>query len=125
VRPEALYWAPRFLSERYKLPMYITENGLASMDWVHADGAVHDTARIDFISRYLGELGRAIADGVDVRGYFHWSILDNFEWAEGYGKRFGLVHVEYATQERIPKDSARWYANVIRTNGEALDDASA
>jgi beta-glucosidase len=62
---------------------------------------------------------------VDVRGYFHWSILDNFEWAEGYSKRFGLVHVDYATQQRTPKDSAHWYAKVVRTNGEELDGTAA
>jgi beta-glucosidase len=125
VEERALYWGPRFIAERYRLPVFITENGMANNDWVSADGKVHDPQRIDFTRRYLRQLRRAIDAGVDVRGYFHWSILDNFEWAEGYGKRFGLVYVDYATQERIPKDSARWYANVIRTNGEALDDASA
>ncbi len=120
VRPESLYWGPRFLQERYGLPVYVTENGLASMDWVHADGAVHDAARIDFISRYLGELRRAQADGVDVRGYFHWSILDNFEWAEGYRMRFGLVYVDFETLERVPKDSYRWYQRIIETGGACL-----
>lgn len=74
INPESLYWGPKFLSERYKLPVVITENGLASMDWVHADGKVHDSGRIDYLTRYLNELRRAIADGVDVRGYFQWSI---------------------------------------------------
>ena len=117
VTPEALYWGPRFIHERYKLPIYITENGLASMDWVHADGAVRDPGRIDFLTRYLSALRRASDDGTDVRGYFHWSILDNFEWAEGYDMRFGLVYVDYATGERIPKDSYRWYQSVIKQNG--------
>ncbi|MCU0494912.1 MAG: family 1 glycosylhydrolase, partial [Chloroflexaceae bacterium] len=87
---------------------------------VALDGAVHDPQRIDYTQRYLRELRRAIADGVDVRGYFHWSLMDNFEWAEGYRQRFGLIYVDYPTQRRIPKDSARWYAEVIRTNGTNL-----
>lgn len=120
VTPEALYWGPRFFYERYKLPVYITENGLSSMDWVALDGQVHDPNRIDFLARYLRELRRATQDGVDVRGYFQWSILDNFEWAEGYKERFGLVYVDYPTQRRIPKDSAYWYQDVIASNGANL-----
>ncbi|MFH1499057.1 MAG: GH1 family beta-glucosidase [Verrucomicrobiota bacterium] len=120
VTPDALYWGTKFLHERYQLPVVVTENGLSLPDWVSLDGAVHDPLRIDFLNRYLNSLGRAIADGVDVRGYFQWSILDNFEWAEGYKHRFGLIHVDYATQKRTLKDSARWYAEVIRTNGASL-----
>jgi beta-glucosidase len=120
VEPASLYWGPRFIHERYKLPIYITENGLSCLDWVALDGGVHDPQRIDFTRRYLRELARAIDDGADVRGYFHWSLLDNFEWAEGYRQRFGLVHVDYVTQQRTPKDSARWYSLVIRTNGREL-----
>lgn len=123
VSPESLYWGPRFLHERYGLPVVITENGLSSMDWVGVDGRVRDGGRIDFTLRYLLALRRAVRDGVDVRGYFHWSILDNFEWAEGYRHRFGLVHVDYETQQRTIKDSARWYARVIETSGAALDEA--
>ena len=122
VEPAVLYWGPRFLHERYGLPMYITENGCASMDWVHVDGQVHDAPRIDFTTRYLLELRRAIADGADVRGYFHWSILDNFEWAEGYRMRFGLIYVDYATLERVPKDSYSWYQQVILSNGACLPE---
>lgn len=118
--PEALYWGPRFLAEHYKLPIYITENGMSNCDAVSLDGRVHDPQRIDFLQRYLLALRRAAADGVDVRGYFHWSIMDNFEWAEGYKHRFGLIHVDYQTQKRILKDSARWYREVIRSNGESL-----
>ena len=121
VVPESLRWAPFFVHERYGLPIYITENGLASMDWVARDGRVHDANRIDFTARYLEQLGMAVADGADVRGYFHWSILDNFEWAEGYNRRFGMVHVNYGTLERTVKDSARWYSGVIGCNGESLD----
>lgn len=125
VQPDALYWGPRFLQERYKLPVVITENGLASMDWVHADGKVHDAGRIDFLTRYLGELRRAISDGVDVRGYFQWSIMDNYEWAEGYALRFGLVYVDYLSGERIPKDSYYWMKSVIASNGESLPETPA
>jgi len=117
ITPESLYWGPRFLFERYQKPLLITENGLSVRDWVAIDGAVHDAARIDFTTRYLRALHRAIQDGVDVRGYFHWSILDNFEWAEGYKERFGLIHVDYQTQKRTLKDSAHWYRRVIESNG--------
>ncbi|MBC8105616.1 MAG: beta-glucosidase [Anaerolineae bacterium] len=120
VAPQSLYWGPRFIYERYKLPIYITENGLSCLDWVSLDGAVHDPQRIDFTRRYLRELGRAVDQGVDVRGYFHWSLIDNFEWADGYRQRFGLIHVDYTTQQRTLKDSARWYSLMIRTNGREL-----
>ena len=123
IEPPSLYWGPRFIYERYGLPIYITENGLSSLDWVALDGAVHDPQRIDFLRRYLRELARAIRDGVDVRGYFHWSLLDNFEWAEGYRQRFGLVHVDYQTQKRIIKDSGRWYAELVRSNGAEIAQA--
>ena len=118
--PEALYWGPRFFHERYKLPILITENGMSSADWVSLDGRVHDPQRIDFTQRYLRSLHQAIADGVPVIGYMHWSLLDNFEWGQGYKERFGLIHVDYTTQRRTLKDSARWYAEVIRTNGDCL-----
>ena len=89
-------------------------------DVVSLDGQVHDPNRIDYMHRYLRELRRAAEDGVDVRGYFAWSLMDNFEWAHGYNERFGLVHVDYTTQKRTIKDSARWYAGVIAENGRAL-----
>ena len=109
VAPRAIYWAARWQSERYGLPVVFTENGFCNTDFVHLDGAVHDPQRIDFMTRYLGEIERAITDGANVGGYFYWSILDNFEWAEGYKDRFGLVHVDYTTQKRTPKDSFFWY----------------
>ncbi len=115
--PEALYWGPKFLYERYNLPIYITENGMANADRISLDGKVHDPQRIDYLNRYLIELKRAINDGVDVRGYFLWSLLDNFEWAEGYRSRFGIVYVDYSNQKRIMKDSAYWYNSVIKENG--------
>ncbi|HSV27383.1 MAG TPA: GH1 family beta-glucosidase [Sedimentisphaerales bacterium] len=116
VSPESLYWGPKFFHERYKLPVYITENGMANCDWVTTDEQVHDTQRIDFLRRYLMQLQRAVDDGVDVRGYFLWSIMDNFEWAEGYTKRFGIVHVDFESQKRTPKDSAKWYKKLIAAN---------
>lgn len=122
IEPESLYWGPRFMHERYGVPIYITENGLSNADVVSLDGKVHDPQRIDFLRRYLREARRAVADGVDLRGYFQWSILDNFEWLDGYKQRFGLVHVDYATGQRTIKDSAWWYAHVIESNGAALED---
>ena len=117
ITPEAIYWIPKFWQERYKLPVVITENGMANTECLSLDGQVHDPQRIDFLRRYLAELRRGAAAGLDVRGYFQWSILDNFEWHEGYKQRFGLVYVDYPTQRRILKDSARWYKKVIAANG--------
>ncbi|XVX21194.1 GH1 family beta-glucosidase [Actinomycetota bacterium] len=95
------------------LPVYITENGSAWPDEVAPDGAVHDTSRIDYLRQHLAAIREAIDEGTDVRGYFAWSLLDNFEWAFGYSKRFGLVYVDYETQQRIVKDSGREYAAII------------
>ena len=120
VTPQALYWGPRFLWERYSAPIVVTENGMSNNDTVSLDGQVHDPQRVDFLARYLQEYGRAIADGVQGLGYFQWSILDNFEWAFGYKRRFGLVYVDYPTGRRILKDSARWYQQVIATHGANL-----
>jgi beta-glucosidase len=120
IAPECIYWAPRWLWERYRVPVIISENGLAGMDWVALDGGVHDPQRIDYLTLHLRQLERALQDGVDVCGYFQWSCLDNFEWQEGYKQRFGMIHVDYATQKRTLKDSAYWYRDVIATNGAAL-----
>ena len=81
---------------------------------------MHDPNRIDFLARYLGQVKKAKEDGVDIRGYFQWSLMDNFEWACGYNERFGLIYVDYNTQKRILKDSAYWYQTTIKTNGENL-----
>lgn len=118
--PEALYWGPKLLYERYHLPIIISENGMSCHDVVSLDGKVHDPNRIDYIHRYLLALRRAYEDGVPVLGYFCWSFLDNFEWASGYDERFGLVHIDYQTQKRTPKDSCLWYCDVIASNGENL-----
>ena len=120
ITPEVLHWGPRFFYERYKLPVVITENGMSNIDWVSLDGKVHDPQRIDFLGRYLLELDKAIIEGTEVSGYFVWSIIDNFEWAESYNQRFGLVYVDYLTGKRILKDSAYWYADIIKTNGNLL-----
>lgn len=120
VEPKSLDWGPYFISQRYKLPIYITENGLSCTDAIHLDGQVHDPDRIDFTARYLLALAEGIARGADVRGYFHWSLLDNYEWHSGYNERFGLVYVDYATGHRLPKDSARWYARVAESNGSCV-----
>ncbi len=120
VVPEAIYWGSRFFHERYRLPIVVTENGLATGDWVDLDGRVRDSHRIDYLRRHLRELHRAIEDGVPIHGYFHWSALDNFEWEQGYRLRFGLVHVDFATQRRTPKDSAYVFRDIIRSSGRSL-----
>ena len=117
-----MYWNVRFIHERYGLPIMITENGLAANDTVSTDGKVHDPQRADFIRRYLSQLARAIKEGIPVLGYQHWALLDNFEWAEGYDPRFGLVYVDYATQERIVKDAAWAYKKIIETNGACITE---
>lgn len=119
--PRGLYWGPKFFYERYKKPIMITENGLSNVDWVSLDGKVHDPQRIDLMHRYINEFNRAIKDGVDGRGYFAWSLMDNFEWAEGYNERFGLIHVDFETQKRTIKDSGYWFKQVIETQGKILE----
>ena len=116
----ALEWGVKHFTKRYQIPIYITENGLSCHDWESLDGKVHDPNRIDFLHRYLRGLKTAAESGCDVRGYFQWSFMDNFEWAKGYNPRFGMVFCDYATQKRIPKDSAYWYKEVIESNGENL-----
>jgi len=120
VTPDALYWGPKFLYERYPLPFIITENGMSCHDAVSLDGQVHDPNRQDYMHRYLLAYRRAAQDGVDARGYFAWSLMDNYEWAMGYNERFGLVYVDYQTQKRTVKDSFKWYKTVMENNGENL-----
>lgn len=120
VTADALYWGVRFITERYGVPVIISENGMANVDMVMDDGCVHDPQRIQYMKWYIRGLKKAADEGFPVKGYMAWSVLDNFEWALGYDKRFGLIYVDYRTQERIPKDSAYWYAEVIRENGENL-----
>lgn len=120
LRPEALYWGPRYHYERYKLPIFITENGLATRDQVFLDGKVHDPQRIDYMHRVLLNIKRCINEGIPVKGYYAWSLMDNFEWADGYKQRFGLIYVDYPTGKRIPKDSFDWYRQVIASKGKIL-----
>ncbi|MFI2346186.1 GH1 family beta-glucosidase [Streptomyces sp. NPDC019443] len=99
------------------VPLVITENGAAYDDYADPSGEVHDPERVEYLRAHLSAVHRAIGAGADVRGYFLWSLLDNFEWAYGYSKRFGIVHVDFATQRRTVKDSARWYGDVIARGG--------
>jgi beta-glucosidase len=116
--PEVLRDLLLHLRATYRSPtILITENGCALDDVVAPDAGVHDPRRIEFFRSHLAALEEAIDAGVDVRGFFAWSLLDNFEWAEGYGPRFGITYVDFASQRRIPKDSARWYGEVARRNG--------
>jgi beta-glucosidase len=117
IGPEALYWAPRHVATLWNVKeLYITENGCAAADAVDTDGHVYDSDRVMFLRNYLTQLQRATAEGVPVRGYFLWSPFDNFEWANGYALRFGLIHVDYTTQKRTPKLSASFYREVVSRN---------
>lgn len=114
VYPQGLYDLLTTVRDEYgNIPTYITENGAAYSDVKETDGMVHDPLRIEFLQRYLQAVSRAIEEGSDCRGYFVWTLLDNFEWAEGYDKRFGLVHVDFADGTRTIKQSGRWYADLI------------
>jgi beta-glucosidase len=121
VTPEGIYWLVRFHHEIYGLPILITENGLSCTDWVDLDGKVRDPNRIDYTRRYLLSLRRAAEEGIPLIGYLHWSLMDNFEWAEGYRQRFGMIHVDYQTLKRTVKESGWWYRDVIRSHGAHLD----
>jgi len=113
--PQALYWGPRLAKEIYgPKAIYITENGAGYNDAPPVNGEVLDLHRREYVRQCLVELHRTIADGVPVRGYFLWSFMDNFEWQDGYTRRFGVVYTDYRTQQRTPKLSARWYANVMQ-----------
>ena len=115
-----LYWTIRHYYDRYKLPIMVTENGMANPDEVCADGTVRDPQRTDFLYEYLSGVKRAVAEEIPVLGYQHWSVMDNFEWCEGYAPRFGLIYVDYETQKRTIKDSGYAYAKIIAQNGENL-----
>jgi beta-glucosidase len=117
VGPEAIYWAPRLVTRLWNVKsIYITENGCSSADTLAPDGEVYDTDRVMYLRNYLTQLQRTIADGAPVKGYFVWSLLDNYEWADGYEKRFGIVYVDFKTQKRTPKLSAKFYRQVIHDN---------
>jgi beta-glucosidase len=117
--PEALYWAARHVSDRLgrpDLPLVITENGCAADDEVTPQGEIIDCDRILYLRQHLQQVHRAISEGYPIRGYFLWSLLDNFEWSWGYDRRFGITYVDYASQRRIPKASFHWYTECIRQN---------
>jgi beta-glucosidase len=118
IYPQGYYEMMTRLAGEYGVKnLYLTEKGAAYNDVMADDGEVHDPQRIAFLRGHLRQVARAIADGVPVRGYFLWSLMDNFEWASGFSVRFGIVYSDYPTLRRIPKDSARWYARVIADNG--------
>jgi beta-glucosidase len=117
VGPETIYWAPRLAAKVWNIEtIYISENGTSSEDKLHADGQVYDLDRIMYLRNYLRQLQRATSEGVPVRGYFLWSLMDNFEWIFGYEKRFGLYHVDFETQRRTPKLSVAFYRDVVARN---------
>ena len=124
VFPEALTRVLLWVNERYgasKLPIYITENGAAFYDPPHTiDGRIEDPLRVEYYRQHLRAAHEAMSKGVNLRGYYAWSLLDNYEWAHGYGKRFGIVHVDYSTQQRTVKSSGRYYSSVIHSKGEIL-----
>jgi len=118
--PEAIYWAPKLVAEVWGVKeIYITENGCSSNDQVAPDGHIYDSDRIMYLRNYLTQLQRATSDGVPVKGYFLWSLLDNFEWADGYSKRFGITYVDFKTQKRTPKMSSDFYREVVARNALA------
>jgi beta-glucosidase len=123
IHPAGLVDTLRSVRDRYgDKPLYITENGAAIDDLPEPNGSVVDTGRVEYIRDHLRAARTAIDLGINLRGYFVWSLLDNFEWSSGFSKRFGIVRVDYETQRRTPKSSARFYAKVIRSNGAALED---
>ena len=124
--PEGLYRLLLRVAREYRPGfMYVTENGTSLPDEPGPDGAIHDPVRTRYVARHAAAVRQAIADGADVRGYFLWSFMDNFEWGFGFSKRFGITHVDYKTQKRTVKESGRWYAKVVRENGFPLADAAA
>ncbi|MDX2226580.1 MAG: family 1 glycosylhydrolase, partial [Verrucomicrobiae bacterium] len=119
--PSGFYDCFKKLADRYPgLPMIVTENGLMNDATVGADGQCHDPQRVRYLKDFIGAMRRAVAGGIDVRGYLLWSFMDNFEWADGYASRFGIVHTDFTTLKRTVKDSGRYYATVARSNGAEL-----
>jgi beta-glucosidase len=120
IGPETAYWVPRLAAKVWNLhTIYISENGASAADQLSSDGNVYDLDRIMYLRNYLAQLQRATAEGVPVRGYFLWSLLDNFEWTSGFGERFGLYRVDFETEVRVPKLSAAFYRNIIARNAVA------
>ncbi|MFZ1062292.1 MAG: GH1 family beta-glucosidase [Acidimicrobiales bacterium] len=121
IDPDGLHDLLVWLTETYgAVPLYVTENGAAFIDYVDQTGSVHDSERVDYLRDHFAAAHRALNEGVNLKGYFVWSLFDNFEWADGFSQRFGLVYIDYRTQERILKDSAQWYRAVIDANAVDL-----
>ncbi len=114
ITPDGFYDLLMYFKQTCPYPVYITENGISLNDIVALDGTVKDYDRIDYMTRYIGAMERAIKDGADIRGYYYWSLMDNFEWAAGYKPRFGLIHVDYKTQKRTLKEAAKFYSQIIK-----------
>jgi beta-glucosidase len=124
IAPEGLYRTLLRVARDYRPGfMYVTESGTSLPDAPAPDGSVHDPVRLRYVARHAAAVRQAIADGADVRGYFLWSFLDNFEWGFGFTKRFGITYVDYKTQKRTLKDSGRWYGIAARENGFPLADS--
>ena len=119
IYPEGIYELLKRIWKDYqpKCDLMITENGVPVPDGLDFDGRVRDERRIRYLRNHIAQVHRAMDEGVPVKGYFHWSLMDNFEWAHGYGQRFGLVYVDFKTQKRTIKDSGRWFSEVIQENG--------
>jgi beta-glucosidase len=124
IEPEAFRETLLRVHRRYKLPIYVLENGTACHDATDANGVVSDQPRVDYLRAYTAAMFEAIESGADVRGYFVWSLLDNFEWGSGYSERFGLVYVDYPTQRRIPKTSYGWYAQLVKSVLESSESVA-
>jgi beta-glucosidase len=121
VCPDGFYEILMESWQKYRKKILVTENGAAFADTVSEDGYVHDTQRLAFYREHLKALYAALSDGADIRGYLAWSSFDNFEWACGYERRFGMTYVDYPTQKRIIKDSGKWYADTILNNGFEIE----
>jgi len=120
IGPKAMYWAPHHVARLWGVKsIYITENGTSAADEPAADGSVYDVDRIMYLRNYLTHLQRATSEGIPVRGYFLWSLMDNFEWSDGFEKRYGLYRVDFKTQRRTPKLSAAFYRETIKRNAVA------
>jgi beta-glucosidase len=122
VHPAAIYQMIMRVAKDYGRPIYVTENGCSYDDGPGADGKVHDQRRVDYLRGYIGQVGRALDEGADVRGYYLWSLMDNFEWAFGFSQRFGIVHVDFETLKRTVKDSGEFYRDVIAAGEIAYDE---
>jgi len=122
VTPEGLYDLLMWINDYYgPKKIIVTENGAATNDWVNVDGKVEDSNRKDYLKRYIAAMHKAMSEGVPVKGYYVWCFCDNFEWAWGLTRRFGMIYVDYKTQQRIPKESAHWFAKVIKDNGFSIE----